>query len=175
MWAEKSVHERVREDKFKIARPKRPKIRRWADYDDIFKKELWSPRSTNWLRFTEIFGVVPNVVQALCRKFPKFETTEFESGDVFLMTLLKLKGWRHVDLDFAFNNAKSTVSNALKLGFEAVGSVDYVFTRAFPSKAEQAEMIKTFRELGLPNPESIFVADCGMILAPTNHKNVCLL
>ena len=45
------------------------------------------------------------------------------------MTLLNSKGWRHVDLHFAFNTEKSTVSIALKLAFEVLGSVDYVFTR----------------------------------------------
>ena len=60
-----------------------------------------------------------------------------------------------------FGGGESTLSAALKAGFKALTSVDYIFTRAFPSKAEIKKMTEKLRERGLPNPEAVFVGDCG--------------
>ena len=155
-----SLHPMTWLHKRPIKRPRLDKIRKWAFYQKHFDKNRWDPTKKSWIRFRQRFGVAPTVITALRKKLPDLSPC-WTSGDVLLMMLLKLKGQRLIDLSFVFGGGDSTISGALKRGFKAINTLDYVFTKAFPSEAQIKIMIEKLRARGLPNPEAVFVGDCG--------------
>ena len=164
IYEETCVHERTRVDKYPVKQPRMPKIKRWKEYNKIFEENGWDPTSPTFIDFRILFGVLPTVIQALCKKLGKI-TTGYDTGDLLLMTLCKLKRYRLIDIKFHFGGGRSTISEALKKAFVAICTLDFVFTKAFPSNAECEEIMAKLRELGLPNPEAPYVGDAGTFLA----------